>query len=368
MPGKKGPDKVYDYSGLKPGTMLQAECEGVYYAAEVLSISDSKKRTRAPVRIHFKGWEDTYDEFVGGDRIRSKALVATEAPPKAKEVTKKTNDNPKRRVYSISDQVRRFERAKEEKNERYLNISCVYDQENMKDKRVLIIGASRGLGLDMIKQLVIDGAHAIATCRKPSDELRAAGAKQIIEDVEVTSCDSLKKMAGAITAPLDFVIFNAGIFPNVVDNLDSMQAEEALNQFNVNGFGPVRCVSALKGAGLLKGAKVAVISSQAGSARWRLTQNKDKGSDYGHHMCRAACNIGCVLMSEELKKDEVPIVILHPGFNRTTMTEKYSHIWDIEGAVPPAEGAKRVLHETAKISMNTSGHFINCEDGLRIPF
>merc|ERR1712083_786828 len=103
---------------------------------------------------------------------------------------------------------------------------------------------------------------------------------------------------------------------------------------DVCGFGPVRLVSALKAAGLLKGAKVAVITSQAGSARWRFTQNKDKGSDYGHHMCRAACNIGCVLMSEELKKDEVPIVMLHPGFNRTTMTSKYSHIWDIEGAVP----------------------------------
>merc|ERR1712232_1189428 len=114
----------------------------------------------------------------------------------------------------------------------------------------------------------------------------------------------------------------------------------AMKQFDVCGFGPVRLVSALKAAGLLKGAKVAVITSQAGSARWRFTQNKDKG----------------------------PIVMLHPGFNRTTMTSKYSHIWDIEGAVPPAEGAKRVLHETAKVSMKTSGRYINCEDGLQIPF
>merc|ERR1712107_262558 len=139
-------------------------------------------------------------------------------------------------------------------------------------------------------------------------------------------------------------------------------------QFDVCGYGPVRCVSVLKGAGLLKGAKVAIISSQAGSAQWRFTQNKDKGTDYGHHMCRAACNIGVVLMSEELKKDDVPLVTLHPGFNRTTMTEKYSHIWDIEGAVPASEGAKRVLYGMAKISMKTSGHYINCEDGLRIPF
>jgi NAD(P)-dependent dehydrogenase (short-subunit alcohol dehydrogenase family) len=264
--------------------------------------------------------------------------------------------------------VKRFERAKEEKNERYLNISSVYKPDNMKDKTVLVVGGSRGLGLDIVKQLISDGAHAIATCRTSSADLDGAGAKQIIKDVEVSSLDSLNKMASSISGPLDYVIFNAGIFPNNVDNLDSMQAEAAIQQFDINGFGPVRCVSALKGAGLLKGAKVAIISSQAGSAQWRFTQNKDKGGDYGHHMCRAACNLGCVLMSEELKKDEVPIVVLHPGFNRTSMTEKYSHIWDIEGAVPPAEGAKRVLHEVAAISMKTSGHFINCEDGLRIPF
>lgn len=43
-------------------------------------------------------------------------------------------------------------------------------------------------------------------------------------------------------------------------------------------------------------------------------------------------------MSEELKSKGVCVVLLHPGFNRTDMTKKYAHIWDEEGAVPPAEG------------------------------
>merc|ERR1712176_938105 len=179
------------------------------------------------------------------------------------------------------------------------------------------------------------------------------------------------KMASEITGTLDYVIFSAGYFPDVTDNLDSVQEVEAIKQIEICALGPLRCVAALKAAGHLSGEKkpaVIIITSQAGSARWRFTQNKDKGGDYGHHMCRAACNIGCVLMSEELKKDEVPIVMLHPGFNRTEMTSKYSHIWDIEGAVEPSEGAKRVLHECVKISMKTSGRYVNCEDGLQIPF
>jgi hypothetical protein len=38
---------------------------------------------------------------------------------------------------------------------------------------------------------------------------------------------------------------------------------------------------------------------------------------------------------QELKKKGIPVVLLHPGFNRTGMTAKYSHIWDKEGAVEP---------------------------------
>jgi len=47
------------------------------------------------------------------------------------------------------------------------------------------------------------------------------------------------------------------------------------------------------------------------------------------------------LLSEELKSKGVCVVLLHPGFNRTDMTKKYAHIWDEEGAVPPAEGEKK---------------------------
>ena len=31
-------------------------------------------------------------------------------------------------------------------------------------------------------------------------------------------------------------------------------------------------------------------------------------------------------------------------------------------------GAKRVLHEVNELSMATTGKFINCEDGLEIPW
>lgn len=281
---------------------------------------------------------------------------------------------PGERIHSLADQTARFERAKAEDNRRYLDISEVYDGSYLSGKRVLLVGASRGLGFTLLQQLVADGAVVLATCRKATDELvafRASGnteAVHIIEKVEVQDMTAITAMAEQVEGPIDYVLHNAGYFPDGQDTLDNLADQEGLKQIDICAMGPLRVVSALKKAGKLSGAKVCIITSQAGSAEWRKVQNADKGGDYGHHMSRAACNIAGVLMSEELRGTGVPVSMLHPGFNRTEMTAKFQEIWDKEGAVEPTEGAKRVLYEMGKISMETTGNFVNCEDGLAIPW
>merc|ERR1711907_16139 len=277
------------------------------------------------------------------------------------------------RTHSLADQVARFNRAKDEKNQRYLDINTVFDGSYLDGKRVLVVGGNRGLGLHITKELVANKAKVLATCRKDAGELPALGV-EVLDNVEVQSQESVAAMAARITEPVDIVIQNAGYFPNIHETLtdpeNPLNFEEELKQIDICAMGPLRVTYELYKKGLIKTdnrGSVVIISSQAGSTEWRFTQNAGKGGDYGHHMSRAACNIAGVLMSEELKHHGIPVVMLHPGFNRTDMTAKYSHIWDEEGAVPAAEGAKRVLHEVASISMDKTGQFINCEDGLQIP-
>lgn len=85
-------------------------------------------------------------------------------------------------------------------------------------------------------------------------------------------------------------------------------------------------------------------------------------------MSKAAANMSSMLLAQELKKKSIAVGILHPGFNKTEMTAKYKEIWEVEGAVDPSVGAKRIMYETGKLSMDTTGKFINCEDGLEIPW
>ena len=75
-----------------------------------------------------------------------------------------------------------------------------------------------------------------------------------------------------------------------------------------------------------------------------------------------------VLLSQELKSKGIIVGILHPGFNKTEMTAKYKEIWEVEGAVDASIGAKRVMYEIGRMNMDSTGKFINCEDGLEIPW
>lgn len=56
------------------------------------------------------------------------------------------------------------------------------------------------------------------------------------------------------------------------------------------------------------------------------------------------------------------------GFNKTDMTAKYAEIWEVEGAVDVSIGAKRVVHEIGRMSLANTGTFVNCEDGMLIPW
>jgi glutathione S-transferase len=100
--GEKAP--VVDYSVLEVGTRLQAESYGVYYAAEVVTVSTSKNRAKAPVKVHFPGYDASEDIWVGAASIRSKLLKAAMGkddakPAKGKDAKKgEKKDKPKLEV------------------------------------------------------------------------------------------------------------------------------------------------------------------------------------------------------------------------------------------------------------------------------
>ena len=116
-----------------------------------------------------------------------------------------TSTNTDHRKYSLADQEERFTRAKRENNERYLDITTVYDSNRLKGLRVAVTGANKGNGLALATELKEAGAHVIAITRSVSDDLTALKPDQLIDDIDVTDGEACSKLADKIEGPIDIV-------------------------------------------------------------------------------------------------------------------------------------------------------------------
>lgn len=108
--------------------------------------------------------------------------------------------------YSIADQRARYAKAKEENNERYLDITTVYDGSYLKGLRVAVTGANRGLGLELSKQLAQAGAKIVALVRSTSDELEALNPEEVISGIDVSKEECTESIKEKIKGgPIDIV-------------------------------------------------------------------------------------------------------------------------------------------------------------------
>jgi len=273
--------------------------------------------------------------------------------------------------YSMADQVARFAHQKATSDTRALNIEQHFNGLDLEGKYIVITGTNRGLGLALVKEAIANGAEVIAACRKASADLKATKPYKIIEGVDVTIDDNMKTLVkGLKGVNVDILINNAGYFMKERESIldGTMDFSEEMKMIDICAVGMLRVTNAIYNAGNLKqGSKIAMITSQGGSVGWRDTQCPN-GGDYGHHMSKSAANMAGKLVANELKDKGITTIILHPGFIRTDMTRKYAEIWDIEGAVTSDIACKRVLHEINILTKENNGKFINCEDGLEIPW
>ena len=136
-------------------------------------------------------------------------------------------------------------------------------------KQILIIGASRGIGLGLTKEFASRGWHVVASERSPSDGLRDAArdhdnAVEIVT-VDVTKPDTYQGLSSKFgEGTLDAIIVNAGITGASHQSAEQATDDEIAHVMQTNAYGPVRVGKAL--LPLLKdGGTLAFMSSLMGS-------------------------------------------------------------------------------------------------------
>ena len=191
-----------------------------------------------------------------------------------------------------------------------------------------IIGASRGIGLGLVRQYAGDGWRVHATTRTPGrpGTLGEIRGDVLIHELDVTDRAQRQALGDALAGEaLDVLIHNAGVYGT------GMTVAEV---HRINAEAPIEVAEALMDAVLRsEQKKVALITSQMGA---RHGSGRSLGT-YGES--KAALNDRFRAVEREWRAAGCLAVVIHPGWVRTDMGGSSASI-SVEAS---ARGIRRVM-------------------------
>jgi len=218
--------------------------------------------------------------------------------------------------------------------------------------KVLILGASRGLGLEFVRQYRAAGADVTATARDEEalTRLSALGAKPL--KLDLLAAASVSGLAWQIDSErFDVVVINAGVYGPSTAGLDTPTEADFDAVMRTNVLGPMRVLPQIAEA-LAPGARVAILSSRMGSIGLRTGP-----SGWLYRASKAAVN--SVMKDASLAlAGKATVISFHPGWVRTDMGGAGADI----DATTSIAGMRTVL---ASVKPADSGSFFNY-DGQRL--
>lgn len=183
-------------------------------------------------------------------------------------------------------------------------------------KTALIIGASRGLGLGLVKRLSSLNWDVTATVRSPqkADDLKAVAGVHI-ETLDIDSDSSLEALVAQIDAQVfDLVFVNAGIMGPMHQSASQASADELGQLFMTNVVAPIRLAEKLIPQIRQDSGVLAFMSSGLGSI------TNPEGNELAlYKASKAALNSLTNTLVCSLEGNRPTVLSLHPGWVKTAM-------------------------------------------------
>jgi NAD(P)-dependent dehydrogenase (short-subunit alcohol dehydrogenase family) len=229
--------------------------------------------------------------------------------------------------------------------------------------RYAITGASRGLGLEFVRQLLNRGDSIDAGVRSPAEAnqlqglAREAGGRLRIHALDISDAKSVDAFAATVGQgePLDVLINNAGVYGKD-GKLTGLDYESMADTFTVNTLGPLRLTAALLPV-LRRGSarRIIHITSNMGSIA-----NNGEGGSYAYRVSKAAMNMAMRNMHLELRGEGFVTISMHPGWVQTDMGGP-------QAPLRPEESVRGMINVIDRLKAEDGGRFFSYE-GQELPW
>ncbi|MGE0237354.1 MAG: SDR family NAD(P)-dependent oxidoreductase [Parvibaculaceae bacterium] len=216
-------------------------------------------------------------------------------------------------------------------------------------RTVVVVGASRGLGLGLVHAYLAQGWHAIATARSADSPLSALAGPGSCLQVELCDIDKQEqiddlrvRIAGA---EIDVLFVNAGISNGPEEITEDISTASLSRLVSTNALGPLKVIHALKEMVKDDGV-IAVMSSNLASI-----ENNTTGMWEGYRASKAALNT--LLRSYAARQhDARAYLAISPGWVKTDMGGEDAPL-DVETSV------NGILQAIESRRGNSGARFIN---------
>lgn len=221
-------------------------------------------------------------------------------------------------------------------------------------KTALIVGASRGIGHEFVRQYREAGWRVLATVRDDdaAQAVEALGAQSF--RLDVTRTEAIAGLAWQLDGEqLDIALVVSGVFGPHTSGVEVVSDADFDAVMHVNVRAPMQLMPILLPLVEAAGGTLAVVSSKMGSIT--LASGTD---GWLYRVSKAAVNAAVKLASLETRN--ASCVALHPGWVRTAMG-------GAGAALDVAQSVSGMRHVLAQITRTDNGRFLQY-DGAEFPW
>lgn len=204
-------------------------------------------------------------------------------------------------------------------------------------KSALIIGASRGLGLGLVRELLDRGWDVTATVRDVAHPGELANLPVQVEALLLDDIHSQDRLAEALAGThFDLVYINAGIYGPPHQSAIDASLSDVGQLFMVNAIAPLRLAERLLPRLNSDSGVLAFMTSELGSVA-----GNESGGMALYRASKAALNSLSRSFAAGLGETGITVLNLHPGWVRTDMGGESAPLdvqTSVKGLVDQVEG------------------------------